>query len=541
MHHISRIYIISAGMALVASASFAAGGEAVYRRATERVASLDPVRAGTVPVSRAMQLVYEPLLNVDYYARPYKLVPGLCGMPDVSPDGLVYTFRIRDDARYTDDPCFPGGKGRAVVSADVKYSLERLADKNNASSGLWIMDGVTSIDVPDSRTIVIRLKRPLHVFPWFMAMSYASPVPREAVEMYGARFGSHAVGSGPYRLSEWWRGHRMVFERNTAWPGWKIDTGKRPFDKIEYLVIDDVSTQWLMFLSGELDFLGEISRDNWDAVVGPDGHIAGDLEQRGVTLHSVSVMEVFYIGINMKDPVLGNNRKLRQALNCAFDYPTWQRFFNNRMVPTNGPLPPGIDGRMKTPFAYSFDVEKAKKLLGEAGYPGGVDPKTGKRLVITLSIGRATQSAHEQAELLASFYDRVGINLKEDCMTWEAFLKAVNEGRAQTFLMGWIGDYPDPETFMQLFHSKNVSPGPNHGNYVNPEYDKTYDAAMSAKTVEERNALWLKAQEIVCEDCPWIFLHCPKAYSLTRDRVEGYKPTDFTYGAEKNFGVKEVR
>ena len=522
----------------------AAGGETVYRRATERVVSMDPLRAGSVADARAVQLVYEPLLDVDYYARPYRLVPGLCDLPEVSADRLVYTFRIRDGARFTDDPCFPGGKGRAVTAQDVKYSLDRLADRANASSGMWLMDGVAAVVAVDGRTVEIRLKRPLHVFPWLMAMAYTSPVPREAVEKYGMRFGGRAVGSGPYRLAEWWRGHRMVFVRNTAWPGW-ARFGRRPaasvppegavFDKLEYLNVEDVSTQWLMFLSGELDFLGEISRDNWDAVVGPDGRIAGDLEKRGVTLHAASVMQVYYVGVNMRDPVLGPNRKLRQALNCAFDFPAWQRFLNNRVMHADGPVPPGVVGRATTPFAYSFDVEKARRLLDEAGYPGGVDPKTGKRLVISLAMGRATQSAHEQAELLASFYDRVGINLKEDCMTWDAFLKAINEGRAQTFLIGWVGDYPDAENFMQLFHSKNVSPGANHGNYCNPEFDRIYDAAMASATEEERNALWVKAQEIVREDCPWVFLHYPKAYSLIRDRVRGYKPTDFAYGVEKNF------
>jgi ABC-type transport system substrate-binding protein len=521
-----------------------AGGETVYRRATERVVSMDPLRAGSVADARAVQLVYEPLLDVDYYARPYRLVPGLCDLPEVSADRLVYTFRIRDGARFTDDPCFPGGKGRAVTAQDVKYSLDRLADRANASSGMWLMDGVDSVVAVDGRTVEIRLKRPLHVFPWLMAMAYTSPVPREAVETYGMRFGGRAVGSGPYRLAEWWRGHRMVFVRNAAWPGW-ARFGERPaasappegavFDKLEYLNVEDVSTQWLMFLSGELDFLGEISRDNWDAVVGPDGRIAGDLEKRGVTLHAASVMQVYYVGVNMRDPVLGPNRKLRQALNCAFDFPAWQRFLNNRVMHADGPVPPGVVGRATTPFAYSFDVEKARRLLAEAGYPGGVDPKTGKRLVISLAMGRATQSAHEQAELLASFYDRVGINLKEDCMTWDAFLKAINEGRAQTFLIGWVGDYPDAENFMQLFHSKNVSPGANHGNYRNPEFDRVYDAAMASATEEERNALWVKAQEIVREDCPWVFLHYPKAYSLIRDRVRGYKPTDFSYGVEKNF------
>ena len=229
----------------------------------------------------------------------------------------------------------------------------------------------------------------------------------------------------------------------------------------------------------------------------------------------------------MKDPVIGPNRKLRQALNCAFDFPAWKRFLNNRILPSDGPLPPGISGRLETPFAYAYNEEKAKSLLAEAGYPDGVDPKTGRRLHLEIAVGRATQDAREMVELMASFYDRVGIELAARYMTWDAFLTAVNEGRTQMFNLGWIGDYPDPENFLQLFHSKNVSPGANHSNYVNPEFDKAYDAMD-----------WKKAQEIIREDCPWIFLYSPKSYSLMWNRVENYIPTDFPYGIEKHLRAK---
>ena len=244
-----------------------------YRCAQERVASMDPLQASSVPDSKAIALVYEPLLEVDYKARPYTLKPCLCDMPEMSGDGLVYTYRIRGSARFQDDPCFPGGKGRPVTAEDVKFSLARLADKSNASSGMWTMDPVSKVDAVDARTVRITLKKPLHVFPWLTAMAYWAAVPREAVEKYGEKFNEHAVGSGPYRLTEWWRNHRMVFTRDPSWPGWN-EINTKPCDTLEYLVVDDASTQWLMFLAGEIDFLGELSRDNWDAIVEPDGTLS---------------------------------------------------------------------------------------------------------------------------------------------------------------------------------------------------------------------------------------------------------------------------
>ena len=486
---------------LCLSAGAAEMERTVFRRPFGRVASMDPIRASDELSAKSVALVYEPLLEVDYAARPYRLKSCVCDLPVVSSNGCVYTFRIREDVKFRN--------GNSVTAADVKRCLDRLADKANASPGMWTMDGVKSVEVSDVRTVVITLKKPSHVFTWLMAMPYTGVM---------AEDGS---GSGAFWLKSWRKNHEMVFERNAAY--------REPvaLDEIRLPVVDDVSTQWLMFLGGELDFLGSVSRDNWDAVVGKDGELLPQLKEKGMTLMSASSLSVFYVAFNMNDPVVGPNKKLRQALNCAFDFPTWKRFLNNRILPCDGPLPPSIDGRLETPFAYAYNEEKAKALLVEADYPGGMDPKTGRRLHLEISIGRATQDAREMAELMAAFYDRVGIELEARYMTWDAFLTAVNEGRTQMSNLGWIGDYPDPENFLQLFHSKNVSPGANHMMYVNPAFDQAYDALD-----------WKTAQEIVREDCPWIFLYSPKTYSLVWNRVENYIPTDFSYGIEKHLRIK---
>ena len=98
--------------------------------------------------------------------------------------------------------------------------------------------------------------------------------------------------------------------------------------------------------------------------------------------------------------------------------------------------------------------------------------------------------------------------------------------------MGWVGDYPDAENFLQLFHSRNVSPGANHGNYVNPAFDGEYDAAMAAESADERNEHWRKCQEIVREDCPWVFTHFNKTSVLLGPHVTNYLPSAFPYGME---------
>ncbi|MBO7721267.1 MAG: hypothetical protein J6T01_02570 [Kiritimatiellae bacterium] len=477
---------------------------ATFTRTMERVATMDPAMSRAVYDSHAVQLVYETPLSIDYEARPYRLAPGFCEMPEIAEGGLVYVFRVREAE-------LAAGFG----AADMVRSLERLRDPELVSPNGWIVKDVEKAEAPDVRTVRITLKRRCHFFPWLMTHAASCVI------------GADGRGSGEFVLSHWRKNHEMVFRR-------KGKAG-RGFDTVRYLVVDDVSTQWLMFLRGELDFLGEISRDNWDAVIGADGRIDASLERAGVRLYSLSTLNVLHLGINMKDPVLGPNRKLRQALNAAFDYPSWEKFYNGRIAPCATPVPPGVEGRLETPFAYAYDPEKARRLLAEAGYPGGIDPKTGRRLTLTLAIGRASQESREAGELMASFYARVGVRMESSFKTWDAFLKAVNDGRVQMFRMGWVGDYPDAQNFLQLFHSRNVNPGPNHSNYTNPEYDREYDAAMAAATAGERNRHWLKCQEIIREDCPWVFTHFKKEYSLVRPTVENYRPTDFPYGVERYY------
>ena len=543
----------------------------------DRVSSLDPADAASIYAARSAQLVYETLLEYDYRARPYRLIPGLAAaLPEVQSNGLVYVVRLDPEARFQSDACFGldadgRARGRAVTADDVVFSLKRLGDRRVASPGEWLvldmirgmrafaeasMGGsatdyarpVSGLEALDAQTVRITLTRPAHQFAWYLAMCFTAVVPREAVEQYGAAFGSHAVGSGPYRLAEWRRNHRMAFVRDPSWRGWRkgpaaltAGAGDVPFDRIVYSVIDDVSTQWLCFLAGELDFLGEIARDNWDVVIDGTGGLNEPLKRRGITLYSMPTLEVAYIGINMEDPVLGPNRALRQALNCAFDSAAWVRFFNHRTVVCDGPVPPGTDGRLETPFPYAYDLDRARALLREAGYPEGVDPQTGKRLELTVDLGRTSQDVRESTELLVSFFARVGISLKAQYHNWPTFLRRVSGRQSQMFRIGWVGDYPDAENFLQLFYGRNVSPGPNRCNYVNPRFDQVYEAACAAPDDSARNRLWAEAQELVREDCPWVFLHFQKVYSLCQSRVQNYVPSDFPYGTEKYLRTDVIR
>lgn len=494
------------GLLLCAALSVAASSEAAtFTRSMERVSTMDPAQGRSVYDSRAQRLVYKSVLEVDYAARPYKIAPCACDLPEVSEDGLTYRFRVLDEA---------------LTAEDVVRSLERLRDPEAVSPNGWMVAGVDTMEALDERTVEIRLKARCHYFPWLMTMPAAAVMKADG------------SGTGAFELASWWKNHEMTFRRRKPEPG--------TFDEVRYLVVDDVSTQWLMFLKGEMDFLGEISRDNWDAVVGVDGKLDPALEKMGVKLHSVPTLDTMYLGINMRDPVLGGNKKLRQALNAAFDYPAWERFYSGRIIKAGGPVPPGIDGYLDEPFEHSFNLENARRLMAEAGYPDGIDPKTGRRLVLTLTIGRASQDSREAGELVAAFYEKIGVKLELAFQTWDAFLKSVNDGRVQLYRMGWVGDYPDAQNFLQLFYSKNKSPGPNHSDYDSAEFDREYDLALAAASAEERNMHWRRCQQILRDDCPWVFTHFNKSNMLVRPTVGNYVPSVFPYGAEEHYTVTET-
>ena len=555
-------------------------GEMVTYGATGRIRGFDPVKAGDVESAVAIGKVYEGLVQYSYLSRPYRLERNLAEtMPEVSPDGLVYTFRIRKGIFFQDDPCFTNsaGKGRELTSTDFVYSIKRVADVKNESTGYWAFEGqiagldefrklsakskVTSYDVPveglqapDPYTFRMKLTQPYPQLLWVLSMDYAFAVPREAVEYYAKDFVSHPVGTGPYVLKSWRRNYMMEFVRNPKWvetgrqerypsegepgdaeKGLLADAGKPiPFtDRIVQYVISDESTQWLKFVGGELESSG-ISRDNWNAVITRNRELTDSLVRMKVQMFSAPTLDIYYIGFNMEDPVVGKNKKLRQALTCAFNSAEWIKYKKERSIRATGPIPPGVAGYDEKPSPYPFDLEKARQLLGEAGYPGGMDPATGRKLSLVLEIGSGGDAeARESTELMANFMRKIGVELVPSYNHWPSFLAKIERRQGQMFRLGWVADYPDAQNFLQLFYGQNSSPGPNHCNYVSPDFDKLYEKIRTMTDCPERTAIYKQMADIIIEDCPWTFMDHPMSYGLHHRWVGNYKPHDFPYGMEK--------
>lgn len=551
------------------------------------IKALDPAGAGDVTSSLAIGRICEGLVQYDYFARrPYQVIPLLAeSMPDISDDWLVYTFKIRKGIHFHDDPCFPGGKGRELVAEDFIYSIKRVADVKVASSGFWAFNNrivgidafheaskgeeptdygmeVEGLKALDSHTLQFRLKEPYPQFLYILTMHYAFAVPHESIEYYGEKIAEHPVGTGPYELVEWRRNNRIEFVRSPKWKetgrtdlyptnaspeqvaaGLHGDAGQPiPFvDRIVQFIVEDDTTAWMMFLSGQFSF-SRISPDNWDAVVTPNKGLSDALTKRGIEMVSSPELMVRYIGFNWDDAVVGasddpeqhvRNRKLRQALSCAYDFAQMNKFLNNRMQSVTGPIPKPLAGCLEEPSPYEYNIDKARRLLEEAGYPDGVDPETGRKLKLAMEIGSADSTTRQMMELLTDIYQKIGVDLDVQYNTWPAFMEKLNRRQAQLFYLGWVTDYPDAENFFQLFYSKNESPGPNHVNYRNPEIDALYEEVRIMLDSPERTALYEKMARLLVEDAPWIYCFQETSFILKQGWVKNHVFHNFPYGMDK--------
>lgn len=542
-----------------------AGAKKVFRfNRAEAFKTLDPMKQNDQASIELVSNVYDSLLQYDYLARPYQLEPNLLTkMPALSADGLTYSFELRDDVRFNDDPCFTGGKGRKLTSDDVIYSFKRFADANvNGVSYALLQGAIEGIDAfreqtkqlgkaadygklaisgivkQDARHFTIRLtrKNPLALFP--LAATPLSIVPYEAVEHYQERFQDHPVGSGPFVIKQMSRRGTIVLEKNPhyhqtypakgapgdAQKGLLADAGKRLplIDEVRLPLIEETQPSMLKFLDGQLDWVA-IDRDNFVKMAFKDDsgfHLKPEYANK-FAIYSEPSLSAAYFTFNMKDALLGKNPALRQAIAYAIDTPAFiSRMRNGRGVPLKSIVPATISGGENQVPAqwYPHDPELAKKKLAEAGYPGG---KGLPPLII--DYGSSTTLSRQDFEFLRAELSEVGITLKASFQTFSAFLQKVERGNFQMIDQAWGADYPDAENFYALLYSKNGPPGPNAAAYQNPEYDRLYEQIRDMPNGPERYALFARMNEIIRTDVPVVLTWSPTLAGLYQRWVHNFK------------------
>jgi ABC-type transport system substrate-binding protein len=553
-------------------------GRVMHLSAGGRVKTMDPALAADLASRNIVAAFYDTLLQYDYTARPYKLTPSMLeSMPLVSSDLRTFTFKLRSDLLFQDDACFKDGvKCRRVTAHDVIFSFLRIADARLYSPVFWMFrgkikgiddfreatsllkpgdyslyeKGIPGLRVIDDRTFVIQLNDPDPRFLFSLAIPYSSIVSGQAVKFYGEAIAGHPVGSGPFRLDKWIRDYRITLSRNPDYRTELFLRAESPadrtrtlplLDKIVCYQIKQPISAWLMFLQGGLD-MSALDKDNLDAVIGEDRQLVPALAKRDIKLLPVPSFEIRYVGFNFTDPLLAENLNLRKAISLAYDTKARVKHFNYQLLPAQGPVPPGVDGYdsdFKNTYC-SYDLEKAKELMRLAGYPGGIDPKTGEPLTLTFDLSGNTAVYRQLAELMERDMKQIGIRITPSLNSQPRFFQKLRQGKFQLFLLSWVGDYPDAENFLQLFYGKNAG-SCNRVFFRDPVFDSMFEKIIPMPESAERTVLYKKMIEYVAGQCPWIFESIPMTFQLNHSWLENYQPHDFAFNQWKYLSIDTAK
>jgi len=280
---------------------------------------------------------------------------------------------------------------------------------------------------------------------------------------------------------------------------------------------------WTLFEQGYLDRAGIPLEVYSQVVVNQD--LTPEYRARGIHLDRDIDPATYYWVFNFSDPVM-RNRKLRQALSLVTDRREFlDRFQNGRGIPAMGLIPPGMEGYFddyKNPYAV-MDLTRAKTLLAEAGYPGGIDPATRRPLRINF-VEVASPGSTSMYKFFAESFAKINVEMKIEEVDWPTVLQKKYKKDFQMIVGGWHADYPDTQNFLQLLYGPNSNNSYNEGSYQNPAYDALYMAMKNMRPGPERQRIIRSMLDIVAEDAPVIFQFHPIAYGLSHKWFAPFKP-----------------
>lgn len=531
---------------------------------TDDAKSLDPAVAYDTVGMDVIPLGVESLLQYKYTKTPLELEPLIAEeIPQISNGGKTYTIKIKKGVLWHDDPIFPGGKGRELKASDFLYAWKRLALPEIQSPGTWIFNDrvegwnafrqemissktpneflkkeISGMKALDDYTIQVKLLSPYPQFLHILTMAYTAPVLPEYLEKNGQfGFTNTFLGTGPYRLQEYTKGSKFVLVKNPTYRGEKYpadgdalaksaglmeSAGKMmPFvDKITFEIFKEDQPRWLQFMRGNLDVSG-IPKDNFSSAI-DRGELRTEMAQKGIQFLKLEQASLYYLLFNMKDPLVGGkNVFLRKAISQVVNREEFIELFRNgRGIKATSLIPRVVEGTTpRKELPGDFNLEEAKLNLAKAGYPGG------RGLPALRFDLRGTSANYRlQAEFIKNALEKIGVKMEILQNSFPGYLEKERKGNLQFLMTVWDSDYPDPQDFLALLYSKNVSPGPNISSYQNPDFDKLYEKIASLNPSEARTKLIYQAEELVYKDEPWAPMFYPLAFSLGHGWVRNFRP-----------------
>lgn len=456
--------------------------------------------------------VYEGLFK--FNQKTLETEPALAESFTIDKSKTVYTFKIRKGVVFHDDECFSGGTGREMTAEDVKASLEFVCSDHELNKWNTVFDGVISgvgeykkggksvsgIKVVDKNTVEITLDNPLAAFPELLALLSTSIYPKEAIDHYGYDgMANHMVGTGPFYATEINNGSKVVFKKNKNY--WRTDEfgNKLPFlNQVHISFIKDKKEELETFKKEELDMV-------WGLPVEEIPNIMGTLDEakegknREFEVQSVNSLNIQYYGLQFQSDVF-SNINVRKAFNYAIDRDSLVEFvLEGEGIPAhNGFVPPMNAYPYESVKGFDYNPKLAKQLMAKAGYSNGNGfPE------LTLYLNKSGGVNVKIAEFVTGMLKQnLGVSIKMETMPMSELYPKVEKGELDFWRFGWIADYPDPATFLHLFH--NSSPegeAPNnYFGYSSEAFNKAYETALKEIDIEKRNKYYAEADQIIIDD-----------------------------------------
>ncbi len=485
---------------------------------------LDPQSAGGWVTWRINRQIFEPLVDEDLsvpsaQAPVPELRPGLAESWDVSPDGLEYTFHIREGVRFHD--------GTLLDAEAVEYNVRRMWDKNSpqysakaAGQTGFVWKFTEDVRTVDDHTVIIRLTQPFSEFLRMLAQggngstAIMSPA---ALKTYGEDIADHPVGTGPFMFAERVRGERISLERNPDYWG-----NVPEIAGVVFRPLPDASARTAALRSGDVEVI---------AVPNPDS--VDNLVDEGYQLSEGRPPHVWYLSFNMRDPIMGR-KEVRQAINLAINRDGMAKdLLRGTVNPAYGVQAPANSAYVERTDAYARNLDRARELLAQSGYGGGFTT------TLTTSVDGSGQIIPSQmAEYLQQNLAEIGIDLEISTQEWISYLGVWAQGAAPGVGMAQMSwGMTSPYWLYIATSSDLIAPnGPNVGYYSNPELDAAMDKALRATDTADADVWWRRANDIVTEDAALAPVVNDKAPYILAPYVSG-----FVSASEEWYDLTEVR
>ena len=305
------------------------------------ISSLDPAFARDQKLIWPVNQIFNGMVQMDDSLR---VLPCIAKSWEISDDGKVYTFSLRNDVFFHDNEAFPGGKGRNVIAGDFEYSFKRIRDSAVASPGRWIFERLErKEDHPDGFKALndsifrIWLSMPFRPFLEMLTMPYCFVVPKEAIEKYKVEFARNPVGTGPFIFKLWREDEKLVLVRNSNYFELDEKGNRLPYlDAVSITFIKDKQSEFLEFLKGNLDMLNGVHPAYKDVLLTPTGKLNPDFQEK-LILNSQPYLNTEYLGflidttieIVKRSPLADIN--VRKAINYGFDRIKMMKYMRNNI------------------------------------------------------------------------------------------------------------------------------------------------------------------------------------------------------------------